>query len=83
VKIAVVGSANDVRGFSLVGLPGRVADTAREAVSALGEEARDGSGTALLLVSARAARLYPDELAAIRRREGGPAVLVLPEGPLP
>lgn len=81
MRIAVVGSPQDVRGFALAGLPGRVAGSAADAAEALATEAGVGSGTALLLVSACVARLVPEALAAVQRREGGPAVLVLPEGP--
>jgi vacuolar-type H+-ATPase subunit F/Vma7 len=78
VKIAVVGSRQDVGGFALAGLPGVVVGTGPEVEAALGAAAREGQ-TDLLLVSADAIRLAPDALEALRRREGAPVLLVLPE----
>jgi vacuolar-type H+-ATPase subunit F/Vma7 len=75
VKIAVVGSPEDVRGFALAGLPGRVAESPAEVEAALA-----GSDAGLLLVSASTARLAPESIARLERGEGAPVALVLPEG---
>ncbi len=75
MKIAVVGSPEDVRGFALAGLPGQVAQGGAEVEAALA-----GSDAGLLLVSACAARLAPEAIARLERGEGAPVALVLPEG---
>jgi vacuolar-type H+-ATPase subunit F/Vma7 len=75
VKIAVVGSAEDVRGFALAGLSGRVAESGAEVEAALA-----GSDASLLLVSAVTARLAPEAIERLERGEGTPVALVLPEG---
>jgi vacuolar-type H+-ATPase subunit F/Vma7 len=75
VKIAVVGSAEDVRGFALAGLSGRVAESGAEVEAALA-----GSDASLLLVSAVTARLAPEAIERLERGEGAPVALVLPEG---
>ena len=80
MKIAVVGSREDVRGFALAGLTGQVAEGVPEVEAALAAAAREGSEAGLLLVSASAARLAPEAIAALERREGAPVALVLPEG---
>jgi len=79
VKIAVVGSEQDVGGFALAGLPGRVVESGpgvEAALRAAGEEESAG----LLLVSAETARAASEVLERIARREGAPVVLALPEG---
>ncbi len=80
MKIAVVGSPEDVRGFSLAGLTGQVAESAAEMERALAAATRGGSEAGLLLVSADAARLASESVSGLERREGAPVVLVLPEG---
>ena len=75
MRIAVVGSPDDVRGFALAGLPGRVAESGAEVEAAL-----EGSDAGLLLVSADAARLAPESIARLEQGEGAPVALVLPEG---
>jgi vacuolar-type H+-ATPase subunit F/Vma7 len=75
MKIAVVGSPEDVRGFALAGLPGRVAESGAEVEAALA-----GSQAGLLLVSGDAARLAPEAIGRLERGEGAPVALVLPEG---
>jgi vacuolar-type H+-ATPase subunit F/Vma7 len=79
VRIAVVGSPEDVRGFALLGLTGQVAEGSRDVEAALEAAAREGLETGLLLVSACAARLAPEAILGLQRREGAPVVLVLPE----
>ena len=76
----MVGSAEDVGGFALAGLPGRLAETDQEVAAAL-RAAAEGEPTGFLLVSPGAARRVPDLFDALERREGAPVVLVLPEAP--
>lgn len=84
MKISVVGSREDVGGFGLAGLPGRVAEVGPEVDAALRAAASgDEEPTGFLLVSAGAARLAPELFEALARREGAPAVLALPEETLP
>ena len=80
MKIEVVGSAEDVAGFALAGLPGRVAETGKDVEAALrAAVAGDGEPAGFLLVSAGAARLAPDLFDALEERDAAPVVLSLPE----
>jgi len=84
VKIAVVGSAEDVGGFALAGLPGRLAETGPVVEDALrAAAAGEEDATGFLLVSSGAARLAPAALEALAMREGPPVVLALPEAAAP
>ena len=78
MKIEVVGSPEDVRGFALAGLPGRVAERPAEVEAALA-----GSDAGLLLISASAARLAPEAIARLEGGLGAPVALVLPEDSSP
>ena len=80
MKIVVVGSPEDVRGFALAGLAGYPADGRLEVETILAERSREDSDVGLLLVSGSAARQAPEALAALRKRDGAPIVLELPEG---
>lgn len=79
MKIRLVGDADDVLGFSLAGVEGFIARDRRQAEQALAAVEADG-GVGLLLVSASIEDLRPRALERIRRREGLPALVVLPAG---
>jgi vacuolar-type H+-ATPase subunit F/Vma7 len=78
VTIAVVGSAEDVGGFALAGLPVFLAETGPEVEAALRLAADGPAPACFLLVSAGAARLVPEAVEALGKPEGAPVVLVLP-----
>jgi vacuolar-type H+-ATPase subunit F/Vma7 len=76
VRIRFVGSSGDALAFSLAGVEGSLARDRREAEQAL--EAIESEGAGLLLVSASVRDLSPRSLERIRRRDGLPALVILP-----
>lgn len=78
MRVVLLGTVDDVRGFALAGVPGVVVTERRELEAGLRAAADAGAG--LVLVSAATAALAPAAVAALAGRDGGPAVLVLPEG---
>jgi vacuolar-type H+-ATPase subunit F/Vma7 len=78
VRILVLGDAEDVRGFALAGVEGRVAEDAETARAVLERGDGEGRPVGLLLLSERIARLLPREVDRLVRSERPPAVLVLP-----
>ena len=79
MRLAVVGSPEDVRGFGLAGVQGRSATTRKEAILVLRELLTQRGEIGLVLVSAALARVIAREVAELRRRGVPPAVLVLPD----
>jgi vacuolar-type H+-ATPase subunit F/Vma7 len=77
VKIRFVGCSGDALGFSLAGVEGFLARDRREAEQALEAIESDG-GAGLLLVAASVSDLRPRALERIRRRDGLPALVILP-----
>jgi vacuolar-type H+-ATPase subunit F/Vma7 len=73
MKILVLGTPDDVRGFALAGAAGRVPRDAEEVEQAIEEAERDG--VELILLSPEIARLAPEAVAASRV-----LVVILPEG---
>ena len=79
MRIAVVGSPDDVRGFALAGIEGYPAMTGREAIPILRGLLREERPLGLLLLSRSVADAIGSELAALGRTDAPPAILVLPE----
>lgn len=75
----MVGDSLDVRGFALTGVAGTCPEDLDAARAHLARALDDSGSVGLLLLSERVARLLPDEVERLRRSEGPPAVLVLPE----
>ncbi len=73
----LLGTEQDVRGFSLAGVEGRACGTAKELADAAAA-LRSRSEVALILVSREVARLAPAEIAHLEGAAGPPAVIVLP-----
>lgn len=83
MKIHVIGDADAVLGFSLIGATGRVASTAQEVEKALEAAARDPD-IGVILVTEGAAALASAKVDALRVSRSGPVVVEIPgpEGPL-
>jgi vacuolar-type H+-ATPase subunit F/Vma7 len=78
VKVVVVGSPDEVRGFALAGVEGQTATTRREAIDALRDLLGAGQGVGLLLLSQAVAQAIPREIRELRLRGAPPALLILP-----
>ena len=74
MKMHVIGDADTVLGFSLIGLTGEIVTTAEGVESAL-EKAADDSEIGVIFVTEKAAALIPDQIDAWRLREQGPVVV--------
>ena len=79
MKIVVVGTPDQVRGFALAGIEGEAATTRRQAIPILRDLLREGHEVGLLLLARATAQAIPREIAELRRRGAPPAVLVLPD----
>jgi vacuolar-type H+-ATPase subunit F/Vma7 len=73
VKVVVLGTPDDVRGFALAGAAGRVPRDGDDVAQAIAEAERDG--VQLILLSPEIARLAPQHVAASRV-----SIVILPEG---
>lgn len=84
MKLFVIGDADAVLGFSLVGMSGRVAHTAQEVREALQAVAQDPDVGAIL-VTEEAASWVREQMDALRIAKTGPIVVEIPGpgGPLP
>jgi vacuolar-type H+-ATPase subunit F/Vma7 len=76
MKVLLLGTARDLRGFALAGLEGRACDGAAELEEALAEATRAEVG--LVALSAEVAALSP---AAVKACAATRPLIVLPEGP--
>jgi len=83
VRIVVLGDADDVRGFALAGVEGQVCQDLGAAESALAQIGARAGEVGLLLISAAVAGFAPSAVERLRRQEGGPAVVILPEAESP
>jgi vacuolar-type H+-ATPase subunit F/Vma7 len=79
MRIVVLGDADDVRGFALVGVHGQVCRDAREAEAHLARIPTQATEVGLVLISSSVARLATRTVERLREREGGPTVIVLPD----
>jgi vacuolar-type H+-ATPase subunit F/Vma7 len=79
MRLSVIGTSEDVIGFSLAGWPGVVCSTGEAVAEALRAECGDRS-VALVLVSGSVARLAPDEIRRWQAAPGSPVVIVMPGG---
>jgi vacuolar-type H+-ATPase subunit F/Vma7 len=77
MNAAVLGSADDARGFGLCGWPARACRDVGELTAALAA-LRERRDLALLLLSADAAALAPRAVEAFRAAAPATVVLVLP-----
>jgi vacuolar-type H+-ATPase subunit F/Vma7 len=77
MRIAIAGSLDDAIGFALAGVPDTIREDEDDAASWLTTLLAAGSGVAVILLSARAARSI--DLSAVRA--DGPLVLVMPDPP--
>lgn len=73
----LLGTEQDVRGFSLAGVESRACGTPGEVAEAAAA-LHSRSDVALILVSRAVARLAPAEIAHLEGVGGPPAVIVLP-----
>ncbi len=74
MKLVVLGTADDVRGFALAGVAGVRPVSGRE----VEEQLAAAAGLDLILLSSEVAALAPQAVAAARSRAGGPLILILP-----
>lgn len=79
MRIVVLGDADDVSGFALVGVHGQVCGAAREAETHLAGVATQAAEVALVLISSSVAGLARRTIERMRDLEGGPTVIVLPD----
>ena len=83
MRLVLLGDADDVRGFALAGVEGRVCHDRGTAESALAQIAAPGAEVGLVLISATVAGLASRALERLGRQEGSPAVVILPEADSP
>jgi V/A-type H+-transporting ATPase subunit F len=74
MKMHVIGDADTVLGFSLVGLTGEIATTAEGVENAL-EKAAEDSEIGVIFVTEKAAALIPDQIDAWHLNQEGPVVV--------
>jgi len=79
MKVIVLGDADDVHGFALLGVQGQTCQDAREAETHLTRIGAPDAAVGLVMIAPRVARLAARTVERLRQREGGPAVVVLPE----
>lgn len=75
--IAVLGAAEDARGFALAGVPAIRCRTGGDVARALAACRAD----ALVIVSPPIAALAADEIERVRHQSGGPMIVALPDTP--
>lgn len=82
MKMHVIGDADTVLGFSLIGLTGQVVTTADGVQQAL-EKAANAPDIGVVFVTEKAAALIPEQMDAWRLNETGPVVVEIPgaDGP--
>jgi len=80
MKVLVIGNQEAVLGFSLVGVHGKVAESADEANQAL-DEALDASDAGIVLVTADTAELIQARMDQLKLRSTVPLVVEIP-GPM-
>lgn len=81
MKLFVLGTAEDVRGFGLAGVEGRAAETPEEARRFLEQIASAPRDVGLLLISEATARLAPGQVERLARGRRSPAIVLLPGAP--
>jgi vacuolar-type H+-ATPase subunit F/Vma7 len=79
VRIIVLGDADDVRGFALAGVEGHVCQDLGAAESTLAQIGAQVGEVGLVLISAAVAGLASRAVERLRRQEGSPAVVILPQ----
>jgi vacuolar-type H+-ATPase subunit F/Vma7 len=79
MRVLVLGSRDDARGFALAGAVTRAPRDRRELVAALARVMDERPPVGLVLVSAAIAELAPRAVEAFAAKEGAPPILVLPE----
>lgn len=77
MKLMVIGHADAVRGFALVGVQGRIAATAEEVNTALDEALRDAS-IGIILITDDAAALVRQRVDRLAARTAVPLVMQIP-----
>ena len=81
MRVLVLGTPDDARGFALAGALARAPGSRRELDVLLSRAAEERVG--LVLVSAEVAALSPRAVRAFAERPGAPPLLVLPAGGAP
>ena len=84
MKLHIIGEADAVLGFTLIGMTGQVANTAQEVEAAL-DAASQRPDIGVIFVTERAASLVQERMDALRIAKSGPIVIEIPgpEGPMP
>lgn len=77
MRMWVIGNPEAVLGFSLVGVGGRAASTAREAGQAL-DDALAAEGVGVILVTQDAARMIGSRLDRLKLRTAVPLIVEIP-----
>lgn len=77
MKLHVIGEADAVLGFSLIGMTGRVAQTAQEVANAI-EEASQAPDIGVILITEEAAALVHERVDALRVAKSGPLIVEIP-----
>jgi vacuolar-type H+-ATPase subunit F/Vma7 len=78
MRVLVLGTADDARGFALAGARAIVPQGRREVAAALARASEEQPPVGLVLVSAEVAALAEDAVRAFAARAGSPPILVLP-----
>ncbi len=81
MRIFLLGTPRDVRGFALAGLDGRIAPDAESARRELDRIRGQEEEVGLLILSEPVARWLRPELASLTASGLPPAVILLPETP--
>jgi vacuolar-type H+-ATPase subunit F/Vma7 len=83
MRVLVLGTVDDARGFGLAGALARAPSNRREVEAALARVAEERPPVGLVIVSAEVAALSPRAIRAFAERPGAVPFLVLPGSPSP
>ena len=78
MKVLLVGTGEDARGFALAGVAVRACETAADAAAALSAARDPDAEVGLVLVTPGVAQRAPEAVRAFLRSTPPPALLVLP-----